>query len=71
MKSIVYENPIDSDEDLAARIAVATGDVREMPGVFEKVRSFLHLKCNASLTAGDRSFKQFCNFTTHAVNKII
>ncbi|GBO12185.1 hypothetical protein AVEN_110077-1 [Araneus ventricosus] len=58
-KSLVYESPIDSDEDLVARISVATGDVREMPGVFEKVRRSLHRRCNACITAGGRFFEQF------------
>ncbi|GBN74072.1 hypothetical protein AVEN_168703-1 [Araneus ventricosus] len=59
LKSLVYESPIDSDEDLVARISVAAGDVGEMPGVFEKVRRSLRRRCNACITAAGRSFEQF------------
>ncbi|GBM63120.1 hypothetical protein AVEN_215625-1 [Araneus ventricosus] len=37
LKSLVYESPINSGKDLVARISVAAGAVREMPGVFEKL----------------------------------
>ncbi|GBN59340.1 hypothetical protein AVEN_272161-1 [Araneus ventricosus] len=58
-KSLVYESSIDSDEDLVARISVAAGAVREMLGVFEKVRRSLSRRCNACITAGGRSFELF------------
>ncbi|GBO07373.1 hypothetical protein AVEN_49656-1 [Araneus ventricosus] len=45
--------------DLVARIAVATGDVREMPNVFEKVCRSLCRRCNACITAGGRFFEKF------------
>ena len=47
LKSIIYENPIDSDETLVTRIAAAAVDVREIPGVFKKVRCLLHRRFNA------------------------
>ncbi|GBM71854.1 hypothetical protein AVEN_229352-1 [Araneus ventricosus] len=59
LKSLVYESPIDSDEDLVARISVAAGAVREIPGMFEKVRRSLGRRCNVCITACGCSFEQF------------
>ncbi|GBM40710.1 hypothetical protein AVEN_159677-1 [Araneus ventricosus] len=59
LKSFIYESPIESDEDLVARISVAASAIREMSGVFEKVRHSLRRRCNTCITAGGRSFEQF------------
>ncbi|GFW88719.1 uncharacterized protein TNCV_2833791 [Trichonephila clavipes] len=59
MKSLVYTNPVDSDEALIAKIAVVASDIREMPGVFPNARQFLFLWCEACIFAGGRSFGQF------------
>lgn len=59
LKSLVYESPIDSDEDLVARISVAAGTIRETPDMFENVRQSLYRRCNACITACGRSFEQF------------
>jgi hypothetical protein len=32
MQSLVYETPVETQDDLVARIAVAAGTIREMPG---------------------------------------
>ncbi|GBO04646.1 hypothetical protein AVEN_268492-1 [Araneus ventricosus] len=37
VKSLVYETPVNSAEDLVARIAAAAGEVRDTPGVFANV----------------------------------
>lgn len=58
LKSLVYETPVDSPEDLVARIIAAAGDVRDMPGIFETVRQSLRRRCEACLTVGGRSFEQ-------------
>ncbi|GBO28251.1 hypothetical protein AVEN_44638-1 [Araneus ventricosus] len=42
LKSLVYANPVDSEEDLVARISIAAARVREIPGIFESVRQSLH-----------------------------
>ncbi|GBN01510.1 hypothetical protein AVEN_140398-1 [Araneus ventricosus] len=39
VKSLVYETPVNSAEDLVARIAAAAGEVRDTPGIFANVRS--------------------------------
>ena len=42
MNALVYERPVDSEEDLAARIvAVAAGHIAEIPNVLESVRHSL------------------------------
>ncbi|GFX56602.1 uncharacterized protein TNCV_3954291 [Trichonephila clavipes] len=43
MKSLVYASPVDSNEALVARIAVVSGDIREMSGVLANVRQSLRL----------------------------
>ncbi|GFV21693.1 hypothetical protein TNCV_164241 [Trichonephila clavipes] len=37
LKNLVYATPLDSDEDLVARIFEAAARVREIPGIFERV----------------------------------
>ncbi|GBN72912.1 hypothetical protein AVEN_88546-1 [Araneus ventricosus] len=59
LKGLVYESPIYSDEDLVARISVIAVAIREMPGVFEKVRFSQRRRCNACIITGGRSFEQF------------
>ncbi|PNF38227.1 hypothetical protein B7P43_G12380 [Cryptotermes secundus] len=38
MKNLVYETPVETQRDLVARIAVAAGRIREMPGIFRRVQ---------------------------------
>lgn len=58
LKHLVYETPVDSDEDLVARISVAAACVREIPGIFERVRQSLHRRCQACIHTGGRNFEQ-------------
>ncbi|GBO39014.1 hypothetical protein AVEN_183148-1, partial [Araneus ventricosus] len=39
---IVHEIPVESEEDIVSRTEVAFAIVFNKPGVFEKVRPFLH-----------------------------
>ncbi|GFV46602.1 uncharacterized protein TNCV_4121 [Trichonephila clavipes] len=57
IKSLVYSSPVDSNE--VARIAVAAGEIREMPGVFVNVRQSLRRRYEALLFADGCSFEQF------------
>jgi hypothetical protein len=34
----VYKTPVETQHDLAARIAVAAGTIREMPGIFQRIQ---------------------------------
>ncbi|GBN89584.1 hypothetical protein AVEN_22053-1 [Araneus ventricosus] len=56
VKSLVYKSPVNSAEDLVARIAAAAEEVRNMPGIFFNVRSSMHQRCEACITA------RGCNF---------
>ncbi|GBM14755.1 hypothetical protein AVEN_72022-1 [Araneus ventricosus] len=58
LESIVYETPVDSDEDLVARISVAAASVRKIPGIYECVRQSLHRRCQACITFDGRKFEQ-------------
>jgi hypothetical protein len=49
MKSLIYETPVELEEDLVARIAVATGNFSEMPGVFGDVRNSLRRRCRTCI----------------------
>ncbi|GFX51582.1 hypothetical protein TNCV_5012861 [Trichonephila clavipes] len=40
MKSLVYETPASSFEDLIARISVAAGRIRDMSGIFDSKRRY-------------------------------
>ncbi|GBM70439.1 hypothetical protein AVEN_154432-1 [Araneus ventricosus] len=57
VKSLVYEIPVDSAEDLVARIAAAAGKVRDTPGIFANVRSSMRGKCEACIMARGRNFE--------------
>ncbi|GBM62951.1 hypothetical protein AVEN_160231-1 [Araneus ventricosus] len=58
LKSLVYATPVDSGEDLVARISVAAARVREIPGIFESVRQSLHRRCQACINVGGRNFEE-------------
>ncbi|GFT04839.1 hypothetical protein TNCV_2133851 [Trichonephila clavipes] len=51
--------PIDTYENLVARIAVVAGEIREIPGGFANVRHSLRRRCEACIFAGGRFFQQF------------
>ncbi|GBM18582.1 hypothetical protein AVEN_47964-1 [Araneus ventricosus] len=59
MKSFVYETPVDSAQDLIARIVVAANKINTTPGIFERVRQlFLH-RCEL---CNDTRGRHLCNF---------
>ncbi|GFS62516.1 uncharacterized protein TNCV_1262951 [Trichonephila clavipes] len=58
LKNLVYATPFDSDENLVARISEATARVREIPGIFDRVRQSLHRHCHACITTSGRNFEQ-------------
>ncbi|GBM10429.1 hypothetical protein AVEN_263344-1 [Araneus ventricosus] len=57
VKSLVYETPVKSAEDLVARIAADAGEVRDTPGIFANVRSSMRRSCEACITARGRNFE--------------
>ena len=52
MKELVYQTPVESDEDLVARIVAASGVLGEMPEVFESVRQSLIKRCEKCIEVG-------------------
>ncbi|GBN78503.1 hypothetical protein AVEN_256536-1 [Araneus ventricosus] len=58
LKSLVHATPVDSVEDLVARISVAAAPVHEIPVNFESVCQSLHRRCQAGITVGRRNLEQ-------------
>jgi hypothetical protein len=59
MKSLVYATPVQSEEDLVARIAVASGDISEMPGLFHNIRQSLTRRYQKCIDLGGTNFEQY------------
>ncbi|GBM10039.1 hypothetical protein AVEN_115868-1 [Araneus ventricosus] len=57
VKSLVYETPVNSAEDLVAGIAAAAGEVRDTPGILANDRSSIRRRCEACITARGRNFE--------------
>ena len=57
MKSLVYDTPVDNAEELVARIAVAAGEIRNSPGIFQNVRRSMRRRCEACIVARGRNFE--------------
>lgn len=58
MKSLIYESPVNSAEDLVARIVVAADKINATPGVFERVRQSLIHRCQLCNSTLGHSFEQ-------------
>ena len=58
MKSLIYQLPVDSAEDLVARIIVAADKISATPGIFERVRQLLIRRCELCNTTLGRHFEQ-------------
>ena len=57
IKSLVYETPVNSAENLVARITAAADEVRDTPGILANVRSSMFQRCQACITARGRNFE--------------
>ncbi|GBN96425.1 hypothetical protein AVEN_170718-1 [Araneus ventricosus] len=57
VKSLVFETPANSAEDLVARIGAAAGEVRDTLGIFADVRSSMRRRCEACITAQGPNFE--------------
>ncbi|GFX23247.1 uncharacterized protein TNCV_4560291 [Trichonephila clavipes] len=55
LKNLVYETPLDSDEDGVVRISEVAARVREIPGIPQRARQSLHRRC---IAIGGRNFVQ-------------
>ena len=58
MKSLIYATPVESEEDLVARIAVAAGEIAGNPEMFGNVRNSLRRRCRACVDVNGRNFEQ-------------
>ena len=58
MKSLIYQSPVDSAEDLVARIVVVAVKISATPGTFQRVRQTLIRLCKLCNTTLGHHFKQ-------------
>jgi hypothetical protein len=58
MKSLVYETPVESVEDLIARITAAAEYIQTMPDIFHTVNQNMLRRCSACNEVGGRHFEQ-------------
>ncbi|GFV23214.1 transposable element Tc1 transposase [Trichonephila clavipes] len=66
MKSLVYETPVNSAEELVARISAAAGEIRNTSEMLSNVRRSMKRRCEACITCGKHRqslslWKQFQN----------
>ncbi|GFX78232.1 hypothetical protein TNCV_5135791 [Trichonephila clavipes] len=52
MKSLVFETPVNSAEELVARISAAAGEIRNTPEMLSNVRRSMKRRCEACITCG-------------------
>ncbi|KAJ4439433.1 hypothetical protein ANN_07557 [Periplaneta americana] len=61
-KSIVYETPMDTTEELVARIILSFDDLRNRPQIFRKIRRSIKRRYTLCSNSGGRNFEQFLLF---------
>ncbi|GFW27439.1 hypothetical protein TNCV_162841 [Trichonephila clavipes] len=54
MKSLVYETPVNSAEELVERISAAAGEIRNTPEMLSNVRRSMKRRCEACITCDGR-----------------
>lgn len=57
MKSIIYSEQVESEEDLVARIVEASETIRHMPEIFQRTQQSLLRRCNLCRNVGGRNFE--------------
>ncbi|GFW55819.1 uncharacterized protein TNCV_122031 [Trichonephila clavipes] len=57
MKSLVFETPVNSTEELVVRISAAAGEIRNTPEMLSNVRRSMKRRCEACITCGGRQFE--------------
>lgn len=58
LKSLVYETPVASRENLVARIVAAAGEIQDNPDILDRVCHSIVRRYNACMRVGGRSFEQ-------------
>ena len=59
MKTLVYEAPVETQQDLVARIQVAAGIIRDRPGIFQRVRHDIISRYTKSIKVGGGHIEHF------------
>ncbi|GFT56148.1 transposable element Tc3 transposase [Trichonephila clavipes] len=59
MKSLVYETPVNSAEELVARTSAAAGEIRNTPEMLSNVRRSMKRRCEACITCGGHVAREF------------
>ncbi|EFN64231.1 hypothetical protein EAG_15159, partial [Camponotus floridanus] len=57
LKTMIYSEQIESEEDLVARIVEASETIRHMPEIFQRMRQSLLRRCNFCRNVGGRNFE--------------
>ena len=57
VRSLVYETPVESEEDLVARIIAAFEKVQNQSGIFENVRNSMLRRCETCIAVQGRHFE--------------
>jgi len=57
MKRLVYETPVQSEEDLVARIVVASDIIQNTPGIFDRIIFNMLRRYNTCLECHGQSFE--------------
>lgn len=58
MKSIVYETPVATEQELIRRIETAAQEIRNSPGMLQKIYPNMIRRCNACIEVRGRHFEQ-------------
>jgi len=58
IKTLIYTSPVDSEEDLIARIVELAATIRQHPGIFEDIRQILLRRCRLCIEIGGRKFER-------------
>ena len=56
LKALIYETPVDSDEDLIAKLLVVTTTAHKISGIFKKVCKLLAGCYEACIDVGGKTF---------------
>ncbi|GFV84401.1 hypothetical protein TNCV_2044491 [Trichonephila clavipes] len=68
MKSLVFETPVNSAEELVARISAAAGEIRNTPEMLSNVRRSMKRRCEACITCGGRAAETSRNITARDIS---
>lgn len=58
LKSLVYHTPVENEQDLRQRIINGCNQIRNTPGIFERVRNSIHRRLEGCIIAGGGHFQQ-------------